>query len=494
MAENFDAIWADDKLSRREDADFLATFLRNKADELTGAGATKSYVLNLDAGWGRGKTFFLDRLRRQLVTSGHMAVYVNAWQDDFADDPLVAVMASIEKEVSAHLKPQSAAASAWEVAKASGGKVAGLVAKGLAMRGVSFLLTSGVTAAIESAVSSGYAAAAEKPSLEKAGTGIAEDASSAIEKTLNERAERSVSDFLSYKQTIEIFKENLAKFVLEMERVEGKAKPFFVLVDELDRCRPPYAIAMLERIKHLFDTPHLVFIVATDSGQLQHAIRAVYGAEFDSGKYLKRFFDRSFVFEKPSIFDFVNALNAAKPIDEGKVSTPYDIPLLKFLARFYVQVDADLRSVEQMYSTLQTIVSSWTSPVRLELIVLLPLINSFYKDQASVSEDANIQLALEIPALPAWTFSTFEYQANSRERQKVERGIPQLAINLWALTGRDILRIMQTDGSRDWSRDRISEEVQRRFGGGIRSDQAVNSFIQSYPKIVRQAGRLAVLD
>lgn len=494
MAENFDAIWADDKLSRREDADFLATFLRNKADELTSAGATKSYVLNLDAGWGRGKTFFLDRLRRQLVASGHMAVYVNAWQDDFADDPLVSVMAAIENEVAGHVKSTSAAAKAWDVAKTSGGKVAGLVLKGLAMRGVSLLLTSGVTAAIEGVVASGYAAAGDRAALEKAGGSIAEDASSAIDRTISERAEHSVSDFLSYKATILSFKENLSNFVLQMEKADGKAKPFFILVDELDRCRPPYAIAMLERIKHLFDTPNLVFVVATDSGQLQHAIRAVYGAEFDSGKYLKRFFDSSFVFEKPSISEFVATLNVAHPIDEAKVSTPYEIPLLDFLTRFYGQVDADLRSIEQMYSTLHTIVGAWANPVRLELIVLLPLIVSFYKNQESVSEDANIELALKIPTTPAWTFPTYQFQTGSYEQKKVEKGIPELAINLWALAGNDLLKTIRQNRDGDWSRDRISDEVQRRFGGAIRGEPVIQSFIRSYPKLVRQAGRLDAVD
>lgn len=65
--------------------------------------------------------------------------------------------------------------------------------------------------------------------------------------------------------------------------------PVVVLVDELDRCRPSYAIEMLEVIKHFFTTKNFVFIVATDTSQLTHSINAVYGANFDSSQYLKRF-------------------------------------------------------------------------------------------------------------------------------------------------------------------------------------------------------------
>ncbi|WP_075291678.1 KAP family P-loop NTPase fold protein [Pararhizobium arenae] len=494
MGESLKDIWADDKLSRRDDAEFLATFLRNKSDELTEANSAKSYVLNLDAGWGRGKTFFLDRLRRQLIAAGHLAVYVNAWQDDFADDPLVAVMAGIDSEVASHLKPRSAAAKAWDVTKATGGKVVGLVAKGLALRGMSLLLTSTVTTAIEGAITSGYAAVSERESLEKVGSSLTDEASLAIERTLNEQAERSVSDFLSYKETIRSFKGNLSKFVLEMEAADGKARPFFILVDELDRCRPPYAIAMLERIKHLFDTPHLVFVVATDSGQLQHAIRAVYGADFDSRKYLKRFFDSSFVFEKPSILEFVTALHAANPIDASKVSAPYEIELLEFLSRFYTQTDADLRSVEQMYMTLETIVSAWSSKARIELIVLLPLIYAFYRDQESISENEDISEALKIPTLPTWTITTHERLADSFNSKKVEKAIPPLAINLWALAQTDLLSLMRQNRSGDWVHDRMLDELHRRFGGTISSSRLQYSLVRSYPKLVRQAGRLSMAD
>jgi len=56
----------------------------------------------------------------------------------------------------------------------------------------------------------------------------------------------------------------------------------FILIDELDRCRPTYAIELLENIKHLFDIEGLYFIIATDSTQLSYSINAVYGNKFAS--------------------------------------------------------------------------------------------------------------------------------------------------------------------------------------------------------------------
>jgi len=62
-------------------------------------------------------------------------------------------------------------------------------------------------------------------------------------------------------------------------------------VDELDRCRPLYAIELLERVKHLFNIPNAQFIIATDREQLSVSLSGVYGQGFNSKEYLRRFFD-----------------------------------------------------------------------------------------------------------------------------------------------------------------------------------------------------------
>jgi predicted KAP-like P-loop ATPase len=62
-------------------------------------------------------------------------------------------------------------------------------------------------------------------------------------------------------------------------------------VDELDRCRPTYAIQTLELVKHLFNVPGLIFIFALDIEQLSHSVQTVYGQNMDAQGYLCRFFD-----------------------------------------------------------------------------------------------------------------------------------------------------------------------------------------------------------
>lgn len=64
-----------------------------------------------------------------------------------------------------------------------------------------------------------------------------------------------------------------------------------VFIDELDRCRPSYAVQMLERIKHYFANDRITFVFSVNIEELQHTVKRYYGNEFDACRYLDRFFD-----------------------------------------------------------------------------------------------------------------------------------------------------------------------------------------------------------
>lgn len=64
-----------------------------------------------------------------------------------------------------------------------------------------------------------------------------------------------------------------------------------VFVDELDRCRPSFAVKLLERIKHYFANDRITFVFSINAEELQHTIRQHYGSGFDACRYLERFFD-----------------------------------------------------------------------------------------------------------------------------------------------------------------------------------------------------------
>lgn len=69
------------------------------------------------------------------------------------------------------------------------------------------------------------------------------------------------------------------------------AEKLIIFIDELDRCKPSYALEMLERIKHYFDDDRIIFVVSVNKEQLIHTISNYYGNGFDSTGYLNKFFD-----------------------------------------------------------------------------------------------------------------------------------------------------------------------------------------------------------
>lgn len=70
-----------------------------------------------------------------------------------------------------------------------------------------------------------------------------------------------------------------------------KAERLIIFVDELDRCRPSYAVKLLERIEHYFINDRITFVFSVNLEQLQHTIKNFYGNDFDACRYLDRFFD-----------------------------------------------------------------------------------------------------------------------------------------------------------------------------------------------------------
>lgn len=70
---------------------------------------------------------------------------------------------------------------------------------------------------------------------------------------------------------------------------------------------PFYAVEMLETIKHIFDIPGVVFVLATDTEQLQHAIKVIYGEGFHASAYLRRFFRRQFSLKEISKSSFIES-------------------------------------------------------------------------------------------------------------------------------------------------------------------------------------------
>jgi len=98
-----------------------------------------------------------------------------------------------------------------------------------------------------------------------------------------------------------------------------------VVVDELDRCRPDYAVRMLERIKHLYSLPGFVFVIATDNVNLRSAVKSVYGPGTDGEQYLRKFFDFELHLRPPQPSEYARVLIHQFGVDDLLGSRGHEI-------------------------------------------------------------------------------------------------------------------------------------------------------------------------
>jgi len=398
-------IWADDRLERRQEARFLIDFLANRIDEKKRRGDVASYVLNLDARWGQGKSFFLERFVKQLVAEGYIVAHVNAWRDDHAEDPLIAVLSSTADA----LKPYLSSATVRErfnVAKRNAGTVAFAVGKGVVGTLAQRYIGQTVGDLIDQ-ISDHDESVVETAASEGLSNGRA-----ALTKLTDEITDKLIASFHRETGAIDGFKANVTATIERASDEFDRKLPLFVVVDELDRCRPTYAVKMLERIKHMFETDNVVFLIATDTTQLRHSIRGTYGGDFDGMTYLQRFFDRTYVFRESDQGNFLQ--EALEQIDTQKMSFPTKETIV-FLRSFSSHFSLSLREFKKVLEIVENAVSAWSEPIKIEAMLLFPLAATFVRQG-----DCSFEIPL---ARSGWqadedVFLGDEYRARSSNRRK----------------------------------------------------------------------------
>lgn len=320
-------VWEGDVLGREEDALFLTNYLTKMYEE----SKKKYFILNVNSPWGFGKTYFLKNWKNQLEKN-HPVIYYDAWMNDFTSEPLLSFVATIEEQIAGYLRGKTEKARVEEFAD---------YAKKLVKPTLPIMLS--ILVKQLTGMSPEYIA----KSVEEAKDDIGELAMRA--------ADEALKDYSDRKRAVAGFREKLSNIVKAVDKKQSLRNPIFIFVDELDRCRPTFAIELLEAIKHLFDVDGIYFVIATDSVQLAHSIKAVYGSEFDSVKYLKRFFDREYSFDKPDHYSFVRANLVVYNLRDNVVfprSQDGDDGAV-LMSKIFSLYRASLRDVEQCMSHLQ---------------------------------------------------------------------------------------------------------------------------------------------
>ena len=306
-----------DMLEHAKYAEFLTRFLVSQGydDSREGEERERNYVLNLNSAWGSGKSYFLRRWANNLKQH-YPVVYVDAWQKDYSDDPLMTVISAIidclceqaGKGKASEIKNNVPKKMLGLLKAAAPGAASAFGKRYLGIDPVALMNADNDDELGNLRDSDGKEITDENGEPINMGAAAAQ----AVRYLLDEHEAKT--------KAIGNLKVNVYQWVRAVSGLKGKKLPAFVFIDELDRCRPSYAVEMLEMIKHIFDIKGVVFVVATDTEQLQHAVRAVYGEGFDARVYLSRFFNSRFSLKQPDLKHLLNVHCDFEKIAKGYLS------------------------------------------------------------------------------------------------------------------------------------------------------------------------------
>lgn len=266
-----------DILIREKHGKSLKHLITNSSDKL---------VISIDAKWGEGKTTFLKMWQNQLSKTENPIsnIYIDCFANDFIDDPFITVVSAITSYAEQNGKTNL---KSFDDFKKSAKKIGLQVLK---------ISSKAALRAATLNIISGEDIGAIKNDLIDTTSKFTEDF---IEERIN--SHKTDIDF------VHEFTNTLSSLASDLSNKTGN--PLVIIIDELDRCKPTYAVEMIEKIKHLFSIDNIVFILAIHKRQLEEAVKCVYGQGIDAHNYLQKFINLEFSLPKRKATSHNNDLN-----------------------------------------------------------------------------------------------------------------------------------------------------------------------------------------
>ena len=277
-------------------------------------GIEGQMILNLDGAWGSGKSVFLKQIEYLSTTTDNIqyinpheknivdkfkedyyTFYFNSWEHDLYNNPLESLISEMLMKIASEYDLENEKGNIKDDIRETLKKVGGK------------LLSRGVKN-----ISGGF-----------------------IE--LEDFTEQN-KDFTPKITSINTQKQAITDLIQKLSDITNKR--LLIIVDELDRCKPSYAVELLEIVKHFFTHDDVVFLFGTNKNELEHTIKTLYGQGFNGYKYLNRFFD--FEFNLPEI----DKENFIKHKFESSV-TPFAKETIKYCLNYF---DFSMRDINRYCS------------------------------------------------------------------------------------------------------------------------------------------------
>lgn len=266
-AKTFDGQGGRDEFQRKSIAEKAIKLLKSNID---------ISPMVIDGSWGTGKTEFCHKLINLMKEDDtHNIIYIDAFKADHVDEPLMTVLAEIIK-----ILPEGPRRKAFinRVLPA-----VRYTLKTIAKAGVSHLLRQDFA-------------------------DVANDFDEVIQKaaddSIDKTAELILKDHVEAEKSLKTLQTALTAIASQ--------DPIIIFIDELDRCRPNFAVDMLEIIKHTFDVEGVSFVLVTNTQQLRASINHCYGQAVDAQRYLDKFIKFRFELSSLSSRGYQSPVLAAK--------------------------------------------------------------------------------------------------------------------------------------------------------------------------------------
>ena len=226
--------FSSDCFGRKEFADNLLKLIKNQVDY-------ESRVIAIKADFGLGKTFFakeFEKFMREHLENAQDSPkiyphYVNIWKENYTNEPLLALLYELEK-----------------IANKYQGKTIARIVKCCAYISVPFakLICNILAKIINCQI-------------------FLNDFWVFIDEAKNNLTKIKTNDKFDNIKSYEKITQNIIKAF-----ESHKDKKFVIIIDEIDRCMPEYAIRFLETLKHFFDIQGLYFILMFNEYHLQKSL------------------------------------------------------------------------------------------------------------------------------------------------------------------------------------------------------------------------------
>ncbi len=273
-----------------------------------------------------------------LKEKGIPSIYIDAFQNDYTEDAFISIASAITSYVDQHSTEAQKSSDFRDKAKKVG------------VRLLSWTAKIGIKAA-----TLGIIKESDIDTLSEIGDDVASDTSETIANLVKER----LSAHSKETELIQSFRESLSN--LPAALMENSTGRLVIIVDELDRCKPSFAVEVLEKIKHIFSVKNVAFFLVMHKQQLEEAIRSVYGSNIDAHTYLQKFINVETSIPK-RISDRHNndiELYIKKLLELHEITTwGDDRNIVDYLIPLAQHFNLSLRQLEKVFTNLAIIYST----------------------------------------------------------------------------------------------------------------------------------------